>query len=72
MNVLARFVSRQTMDEPAPSSKDIFYGYLAHVGLCCLYTSFAIGLVQFISPAATGSGVPEVIGYLNGIRVAGT
>jgi hypothetical protein len=47
MNLLAKYVSRSSVNDPEPSSKEIFIGYLAHVGLCCLYTTISIGIVQY-------------------------
>jgi chloride channel 7 len=35
----------------------------------CGFALLATGLVVLIQPAAAGSGVPEVMGYLNGVRI---
>ena len=47
MNLLAKYLSRSSVNDPEPSSEEIFIGYLAHVGLCCLYTTISIGIVQY-------------------------
>eukprot|EP01114_Cavostelium_apophysatum_P015709 TRINITY_DN4341_c0_g1_i2.p1 TRINITY_DN4341_c0_g1~~TRINITY_DN4341_c0_g1_i2.p1 ORF type:complete len:515 (-),score=88.76 TRINITY_DN4341_c0_g1_i2:94-1638(-) len=53
--------------------KDNLIGaFFMHYLLNMLYALVACAVVLFFGPMAGGSGIPEVKGYLNGVRVDGT
>lgn len=45
------------------------HGYASFVALSCLFGAAAGGLTVYYGPGAMGSGIAELIGYLNGVRV---
>jgi len=44
----------------------IFYGVFALTGISVCLCAVAVCLVKFVAPACAGSGIPEVLGFLNG------
>ena len=40
--------------------------FVMFVGISCAYVAVSTVLVNFVEPAATGSGIPEIKAYLNG------
>lgn len=45
--------------------------FVIDVMLCGLYVAVASGLVVWVEPAAAGSGIPDMKGYLNGTNLRG-
>lgn len=45
--------------------------FVVDVILCGLYVAVASGLVVWVEPAAAGSGIPDMKGYLNGTNLRG-
>jgi chloride channel 7 len=48
----------------------LIQAYLWHVGLALLFILIGSSVVVWFEPNAAGSGIPEVIGYLNGVHVS--
>lgn len=48
-------------------STGYFFGLLFWIGTGCFMVSIAAAVVVFYEPAAGGSGIPDVIAYLNGV-----
>ena len=44
-------------------------GYFYFVGLAVIYIAIATAAVNFIQPAATGSGLPQLKAFLNGVNI---
>lgn len=44
-------------------------GFLVFTGLSVTYGMIAAALTAYYGPGAMGSGLPELMGYLNGIKV---
>lgn len=45
--------------------------FVVDVMICGLYVAVASGLVVWVEPAAAGSGIPDMKGYLNGTNLRG-
>eukprot|EP01117_Protostelium_nocturnum_P016619 TRINITY_DN6623_c0_g1_i1.p1 TRINITY_DN6623_c0_g1~~TRINITY_DN6623_c0_g1_i1.p1 ORF type:complete len:804 (-),score=233.35 TRINITY_DN6623_c0_g1_i1:12-2423(-) len=48
-----------------------FRAFFVYWGINVLYVTISVGAVIFGGPLAAGSGIPEVKGYLNGVRIPG-
>lgn len=48
-----------------------FGAFVIDVVICGLYVAVASGLVVWVEPAAAGSGIPDMKGYLNGTNLRG-
>lgn len=46
-------------------------GVLALLGMSCMFGFLAVLLVTVFAPSTAGSGIPEVLGFLNGNRLPG-
>ena len=46
-----------------------FFGWLLFTGATVGLSVFAVACCHFIAPAAAGSGIPDVVAYLNGVDV---
>jgi chloride channel 7 len=57
--------------DPALNEKFIITPWLFYSGCAALYGLLSSLLTTYYGPAATGSGVPELIGYLNGVNQPG-
>ena len=44
-------------------------GYFYFVGLAVIYIAIATAAVNFVQPAATGSGLPQLKAFLNGVNI---
>lgn len=44
-------------------------GYFNFLGISVIYGLAASALTVYYGPGANGSGLPELMGYLNGVRV---
>ena len=44
-------------------------GYFNFLGISVIYGLAAAALTAYYGPGANGSGLPELMGYLNGVRV---
>eukprot|EP00667_Euglena_gracilis_P011654 EG_transcript_11931 len=53
------------------ASQNYVAAYFVYVAYCTFYAGISGALVSFLSPAATGGGIPEVKMFLNGIHVPG-
>ena len=53
------------------SDDNPFSAFVLDVVICGLYVGVASGLVVWVEPAAAGSGIPDMKGYLNGTNLRG-
>jgi chloride channel 7 len=51
------------------AERSVFAAWLANVTLCVAFVAVASSLVVWIEPAASGSGIPDLKAYLNGINI---
>ena len=51
------------------SGTNLFWAYFFWTGIALLFAFLAAILTVYIGPYAAGSGVPEVMGMLNGVNV---
>ena len=50
---------------------NVFVPWLAFAGISALYGLMGSIMTTYYGPPATGSGVPELMAYLNGVQVPG-
>lgn len=53
------------------NGSNILWAYLFWTGVSVVFALIAVFLTVYIGPYAAGSGVPEVMGMLNGVNVSG-
>ena len=54
-----------------PRRVSYFLGWIVFTAATLAATMFALACCLLISPAAAGSGIPDVVAYLNGVDVPG-
>jgi chloride channel 7 len=59
----------RTVDDT--SDDNVMGAFFVDVLICGLYVAVASGLVVWVEPAAAGSGIPDMKGYLNGTNLRG-
>ena len=67
---IAKKRKEATLTSIDPSDNSTYWeAYFFHVGSGVLCSCLASCIVMFVAPAAAGSGVPDVMGYLNGVLI---
>ena len=66
---LLNYARFQLIMEPLAAQNELVFAYLSYTAATCLFGLGAVMCVALGSPAASGSGIPEIITILNGVKV---
>lgn len=66
---LLNYVRFELILEPLAAKEEVFFAYLAYTAVTCLFGLGAVMCVALGATAASGSGIPEIITILNGVKV---
>ena len=64
-------LGKDEQGNPCPNDGNVPLAFFWDVLICGLYVGVSSGLVVWVEPAAAGSGIPDMKGYLNGTNLRG-
>ena len=66
---LLNYVRFDLIMEPLAENQQVWLAYIAYTAITCLFGLLAVMCVALGATAASGSGIPEIITILNGVKV---